>query len=265
MLPAIAVAADNGLGGAPYMGWSSWSCFYKAFTEADIRAEGDVLDNRLKKSGFVYVNVDAGWTDHCDEFGRSQPDPAKFAHGVAELAGYVHSKGLKFGLYSQPGIPLAAWKANGLILGTHYHLQDISDPSQPANTLGKEFVRIDMTRPGAAEYIQSNADLLTSWGIDFLKIDFVGPNNGKIKSDNRAEIAAWAAALKKNGRPVWLELSNNLSIDYIDDWRKSANGWRICSDIEFYKTKQLTNWSHVVRRFHDAPAWAEFAGAGGWN
>jgi alpha-galactosidase len=265
MLPMVAAAADNGLGQTPYMGWSSWSCFEKNFDEYKIQAMADCLASRLKQSGYVYINVDAGWTDHCDEYGRSQPDPAKFPHGLAALIDYVHSKGLKFGLYSQPGIPQAAWDANCQILGTSYHLHDVGDPSRMANTLGKGFVFLDVTKPGAAEYIQSNVDLMASWGIDFLKLDFVGPYSGKKQADNRAELALWSADLKKCARPIWLELSNNLNIDDIDDWRKDANGWRIEGDIETHQKGQLTNWNRIQRRFVKAPIWAEFAGPGGWN
>jgi alpha-galactosidase len=265
LLPLTTAAAENGLGDKPYMGWSSWSCFAKVFDEAAIHAEANVMAKRLKPYGYVYINLDAGWTDHCDEYGRSQPDLKKLPHGIAALADYVHARGLKFGLYTQPGIPKAAWDANGLILGTPYRLRDISDPSHPANTLGKEFVRIDMTKPGAQEYLKSNVDLMASWGIDFLKMDFVGPYNGKIKADTRAELAALADDLKKCGRPVWLELSNNLSIDYIDDWRRNANGWRIESDIEAHQKNALTTWDRVAKRFDREGDWAEFAGPGGWN
>ncbi|HUB26769.1 MAG TPA: alpha-galactosidase, partial [Tepidisphaeraceae bacterium] len=112
ILPLVAggaAGAENGLGDKPYMGWSSWSCFDKNINEAKIRAEADCLALRLKQFGYVYINVDAGWTDHCDQYGRSQPDDSKFPSGIKALADYVHSKGLKFGIYSQPGIPQVAY------------------------------------------------------------------------------------------------------------------------------------------------------------
>ena len=268
ILPLVAggaAGAENGLGDKPYMGWSSWSCFDKNINEAKIRAEADCLALRLKQFGYVYINVDAGWTDHCDQYGRSQPDDSKFPSGIKALADYVHSKGLKFGIYSQPGIPQVAYDANCPILGTSYHLHDVGDLSRLGNTLGKDFVFLDVTKPGARQYIQSNVDLLASWGIDFIKLDFVGPYAGKKQTDNRAELAVWANALKNCGRPVWVELSNNLDVAYIDDWRKDANGWRIEGDIEAHKKGILTNWAHVLRRFTRVVPWAEFAGPGGWN
>lgn len=260
------VDGDKDFASKPYMGWSSWSSLHKDVSEAIIKAQADVLDAKLKPFGYVYVNIDAGWEKGVDEAGRPKPNPKRFPNGMVALASYLHERGLKFGLYLNPGVPKAAWDANSAIAGTSFHVRDIADSTQPGNTLGRDAYKIDFSRPGAKDYIQSLADQYASWGVDFLKIDFVGPGGGRAKKvDNREEIHQWAAAIKQTGRPIWLELSNSLSFQYAREWRKYANGWRIDGDVEDYRVKTLTSWDKLCRRFDDAPQWAPFAGAGGWN
>jgi hypothetical protein len=260
-------AADNGLGDRPFMGWSSWSGFRKGFNEDAIAAQADVMAERLKPFGYTYINVDAGWNNEndFDANGRRLPDVKKFPKGIKWLADHIHAKGLKFGVYIEPGLPINAYKENGTVLGTEYRIASIAPTTQPANTLGRSFVRIDFTRAGAAEYVQSSADLLASWNVDFIKFDFVGPNTRRPKIDNRPDMEQWASALRKTGRPVWIALSNNLRIEDADEWRRVGNSWRIDNDIEGRGGKTLTDWPHIAGRFRDVPKWSKFAGPGGWN
>ncbi len=263
-LAAWPAAGEAPLAEKPYMGWSSWSFFRGRPTEGRVKAEADAMSARLKAYGYVYINVDSGWSEDFDGYGRARPDAARFPGGIAALAEYVHRKGLKLGIYLNPGMPKSVWDANSPIYGTPYHARDISDASQNGNTFGKAN-RIDYLKPGAAEYVQSCADLVASWGVDFIKMDFVGPGAGRVPADNRPDIQHWNAALKKTGRPVWLELSNSLDIRYVDFWKKYSNSWRIEADIEWYGGHTLTNWNRVSRRFDNAPNWAPHAGPGGWN
>src|SRR5205823_4626206 len=66
-------------------------------------------------------------------------------------------------------------------------------------------------------------------------------------------------------RVVWFELSNNLRAEDAEYWKTCSNGWRINGDVEIHKPTALTSWPLIARRFRDAPAWASFAGKGGWN
>jgi hypothetical protein len=260
--------------GPPALGWSSWSNTWNAhdkMNEDYIKAQADVMAVKLKSSGYTYINLDDGWSHGFDGHGRLQPDPRKFPNGIAALAAYVHAKGLKLGLYLTPGLRVDAWQGNGTVAGTNISLQSIADPTQTGSTQSKipgKAYHIDFTKPGAKEYIQSYADLLASWGVDYVKMDFVGPGGGNTKADTREDIRQWQAALKNTGRPIWLELSNKLSIENIDVWKANANGWRIENDVEAYNRSnpsKLTTWAKVSVRFSDAPKWAAFAGPGGWN
>jgi alpha-galactosidase len=251
----------------PPLGWSSWSRYHREVHEGEIRAQADVLAARFAPLGFAYVNIDGGWFHCCDEHGRVKADEQKFPSGIPALAAYVHGKGLKLGVYLHPGVQREAWQANGLVAGTKVHIRDITDVTRPGNTKESEpSYAIDYSKPGASEYIQGYANLLASWGVDYLKLDFIGSGRGSQKADNREDVAQWSAALQKTGRPIWFELSLDLDFAYASFWKAHANGWRINHDIEAYHGNVvLTNWSKVVLRFESAARWAPFAGPGGWN
>ncbi len=258
----------------PYMGWSSWSTMRLDPTAAKIKAQARILAARLKKYGYVYINIDSGWWKHAnrrwekggfDRYGRPQPDLRKFPGGIKPLAAYIHALGLKIGLYIRPGMPRSVWQANDPILGTRYRAREIATPSIPGNTRPDGSCGIEFNKPGAVQYLQSWANEFAAWGVDFLKVDWVGPGGGPVKADDRSWLAHFAQAVKRTGRPIWLELSSHLNIHYAALWRKYANGWRITGDIEAYGTPDLTNWLHVSYRFRAAAKWARFAGPGGWN
>ncbi|WP_328323067.1 MULTISPECIES: glycoside hydrolase family 27 protein [unclassified Streptomyces] len=251
----------------PPMGWSSWSFLRSKPTEQNIEAQGQAMhDSGLEAHGYQYVNIDAGWSDHLDAYGRDAWNPSSFPGGIPAVARHLHSRGLKLGIYLTPGIPKAAVDANLPIQGTRYHLADIADTTQPGNTHDDSW-RIDFSKPGAQEYVQGYADLFASWGVDYIKMDFVGPGGGLVPADDRPDIQAWHRALQHTGRPVNLELSNSLSLADADVWKANSNGWRIDGDIECYHctTVGLTDWAHILKRFTDVPKWAPYGSRGGWN
>ena len=269
-------AADNGLGRTPYMGWSSWSLEATKhpgyggedwLTAAHIKAQSDALHRTLQKHGYTYVNMDSGWQGGYDAYGRPTPDPKKFPAGIADVARYVHHNRQKLGIYWIPGVNGDLYDRNPPILDTPYHIRDIVfQPTRVATGWGFGD-KIDYSKPGAQEYINSVAAQFAAWGIDFLKLDGVTPgsdrNDGSI--DARPDVAAWGAALKRTGRPIWLEISWNIDRDYMADWRKSANGWRITDDVDTYGPT-LVGWSSIARCFATLPAWVPNAGPGrGWN
>ncbi len=268
----------------PYMGWSSWSTMRRHVTAAKIEEQARVMAERLKPFGYTYINVDSGWCNgyddkgeiypnHYDEYGRPIPNPIEFPDGMAAVATRVHALGLKFGIYLSPGLKVSLYEANSKILGTSHTLREIADTSRWGSTFahtGPQAFRgsyaIDYSKPGAQEFIQSEADLFASWGVDFIKMDWSTVREGAHPVDDRPEIEHWAIALKKTGRPIWLELSAGQNINYADFWTRYANGCRIDGDIEAYgKSPNLTNWRRIMTRFKDAPKWASYAGPGYWN
>jgi hypothetical protein len=266
VFPTLAAAANNGLGQKPYMGWSSWSSFHKGINEGLIRSEADAMAAQLKPFGYTYINMDSGWTTkNFDSNGRPTWDTSKFPSGIPALAAYVHSKGLKLGIYLKPGLSTTVLAANSVILGTNIHVRDIAIPNVPGDTETGDSVKIDFTKPGADTYVQSIVNQLASWQVDFVKMDFTGPGGGNIPADSREYLQHFMAAIEKINYPLWVELSNSLSFSNVTTWQQVANGWRIDGDIESGVSGTLTNWKNVSKRFHDAPKWAPFAAPGGWS
>ena len=284
---AKAAPASAPIAATPYMGWSSWSMqsssypglnpngSYSYLTEANVLKQTDALAAKLKKYGYDYVNIDAGWwmdnswTPGYDQYGRQTPDPVRFPHGMKSVADHIHAKGLKAGIYLPVGLEKGAygggtvpiWNAPGCTTA------DIVYPDLRTTNGWDSAYKLNFDNPCAQKYIDSQAQMLADWGYDFLKLDGVGP--GSFKSgdnyNNVPDVAAWHQALAATGRPIHFELSWSLDISHAADWKQYSNGWRIETDVECY-CNTLVTWDNSVKiRWNDAPAWSDKAGPGGWN
>lgn len=280
--PAVAEPAQASVSQAakPYMGWSSWSLQATNYpgvnpngpaswlTEANVVKQADVMAAKLKKHGYTYVNVDAGWNKEFDSYARPVADPAKFPHGVKWLADYVHRKGLKLGSYLPVGLNVLAYK-NGepTIYGTDCHTRDIVYPDLRTTNGWDQAYKIDFTKPCAQAYIDSLAALLASWGVDLLKLDGVGPGSfrGGENYDNTEDVKAFRQAIDKTGRPMEFIISWSLSPTRLDVWAANTNGWRVDTDVECY-CDTLVTWNNSVKqRWNDVVQWIPHAGPGHWN
>ncbi|MEV0175494.1 CBM35 domain-containing protein [Streptomyces sp. NPDC050803] len=282
-------AADTAaaLAAKPYMGWSSWSMQsskypglnpdgdYSYLTEANVLKQAGALAAKLKRYGYEYVNIDAGWwRDNAwkpgfDQYGRQTADPVRFPRGMRAVADDIHAKGLKAGIYLPVGLEKEAyndgrtpiWNAPGCTTADIVH-----DDLRTTNGWDSSY-KLDFARPCAQKYVDSQARMFADWGYDFLKLDGVGPGSGKYgdQYDNVADVAAWQRAIAATGRPIHLEISWSLDYGHVADWKKYSNGWRIDTDVECY-CNTLVSWENSVDdRFDDAPAWTRHAGPGGWN
>ena len=128
---------DKFLGMTPPLGWNSWNTFTWNINDQLIRESADAMvESGLKDAGYEYVVIDDCWSlKQRDEKGYLVPDPEKFPQGMKAVADYVHSKGLKFGMYS--------------CCGTH-------------TCAGY---------PGSFEHEFQDAETFASWGVDYLKYD----------------------------------------------------------------------------------------------
>lgn len=252
----------------PYMGWSSWSFLRSKVSEETVKAQVDALfAAHLPDYGYRYINLDAGWSEGYDEHGIPKTNLAKFPSGMDSLGQYLHAKGLLFGIYMNPGIDPKLYDANPVIEGTTAHIKDITITTLPGST-HKGSYKIDFSRPAARAYIFSILRQFARWKVDFVKLDFVGPGGGNLPADNRDEVRAWHQAILATHRPIWLELSNWMSIDQAPLWRATSNGWRIENDVECYPCGRstdpaikgnLTIWSKVSERFNDLRPWISYA------
>ena len=133
-LPPLGRIAPDNLAATPPMGWSSWNKFGDKIDDATVRAMADALvATGLRDAGYLYVNIDDGWQGQRDANGVLQPN-AKFPDMKA-LTAYVHSKGLKIGIYTSQG---------------------------PRTCAGYE---------GSYGHIQQDARTFADWGFDYLKHD----------------------------------------------------------------------------------------------
>jgi alpha-galactosidase len=165
-----AAAASNGLALSPPLGWTTWSSFQTEIDEESVKAMARIQASTLKPSGYVYVNVDAGWYANpdaeIDSNGRWVADAGKFPSGMKALGDYIHGLGLKFGIYVTPGIPALAAVFNTPIAGTPYRASEIAITSRvQATYVGGTMFYIDYTVPGSQEFVNSWADLFAVWGV----------------------------------------------------------------------------------------------------
>ncbi|WP_443043881.1 NPCBM/NEW2 domain-containing protein [Streptomyces sp. NBC_00322] len=189
--------AVDGLARTPQMGFNNWNSTYCGadFNEAMVKGIADTFVSQgLKAAGYTYVNIDDCWAlPNRDASGNLVPDPVRFPHGIKAVADYVHSKGLKFGIYSSAGTKTCD---------------------------GQGF-------PGGLGHERQDANLWASWGVDYLKYD----NCNNTGTDARQRYKAMADALKATGRPI-LHSICEWGVNQPWNWAAEyGNSWRTTFDI----------------------------------
>src|SRR2546429_672363 len=168
-LPALHKVADNALARTPPMGWNSWNKFAGRVEDAAVRGMADAMAaNGMKDAGYVYVNIDDTWQGEREKNGNITTNK-KFPDMKA-LADYVHSKGLKIGIYSSPG---------------------------PNTCAGYE---------GSYGHEEQDAKTYAEWGIDYLNYDWCGARNLYKDEEMQAVYQIMGEALLKVGRPILYSL-----------------------------------------------------------
>jgi len=269
LIATAAPAAEQPM--SPPMGWNSWDCFATTVTEAQTKAEADIMAEKLARHGWQYIVVDHQWYDPgargyqyrtgvpfvMDEWGRWDPATNRFpsaANGVGfkALADYVHGKGLKFGVHLMRGIPRQAVAENTPIKGTSRHAADIAD----TNSVCKwniDMYGVDMTKPGAQEYYNSVFERFANWGLDFVKVDDISRPYDAVQ---KAEIEAIRKAIDRTGRPMILSLSPGATpLKEGPHVRQHANMWRISDDF-------WDKWTELLAQFRRLRDWTPYCGPG---
>ncbi|HEX8474531.1 MAG TPA: glycoside hydrolase family 27 protein [Pyrinomonadaceae bacterium] len=214
----------------PPMGWNSWNKFACNVNETIIRETADAMvASGMKDAGYIYVNIDDCWHGKRDELGFIQPDPERFPSGMKALADYVHSKGLKFGIYSDAG-----WKTCG-------------------------------GRPGSRGYEYQDALTYAKWGVDYLKYDWC--NTEGLKAEGA--YLTMREALYAAGRPVVLSICEWGSDKPWDWGKKIGHLWRTTGDIYncFDCVKDHGTWKSwgVLQILDMQKGLREHAAPGHWN
>lgn len=272
-------AEDNGLERTPILGWSSWSFLREHPTAAKVEAQARALrQSGLERIGYNYINLDDFWYQcpgsqgpNVDRYGRWVTDSSIFpangdTNGMKVLADYIHSLGMKFGIYVTPGISKQAVSKNAPIQGTSYTAAQIAEPSvEEKNYNCHGMVRIDFSKPGAQEFINSWVDRFAAWGVDYIKLD--GTQNS-----NDADVKAWSNAIRQSRRPMVLDVTpGKFTRAIAATLMKYANQWVATPDIECYDCEKggtgypLTSWANIKIRFDRVAEWQPYAGPGGFT
>ena len=247
----------------PPMGWNSWDSFATTITEPQARAETDYIAAHLAVHGWQYMVVDIQWYEPnatgfdyrkgakltMDQYSRLLPAPNRFPSGFKGLSDYVHSRGLKFGIHMMRGIPRQAVTENTAILGSPAHAADIADTSSTCPWNG-DMYGVDMNKPGAQEYYNSEIQQFADWGVDLIKIDDLSrPYHGP-------EIEAIRKAIDLTGRPIVFSTSpGETPLAQATNISRYANMWRIADDF-------WDNWKSVLHQVFLCAKWAPYTGEG---
>ncbi len=275
---AVASAELNPLPGTdlkPALGYSTWSYLrLNVSTEADETEALALHDSGLQSLGYEYFNQDDGWYEcpgpqgpSVDAYGRWITEETAFPsgpdgeNGIAALARYVHGLGLRFGIYLTPGISKQAVAENTPILGTDDTAREIATRRRENNYNCGGMVGIDYARPGAQAFVDSIADELAGWGVDFVKLD-------GITNANAPDVAAWSEAIRQSGRPMQLDVTEgHFNLALADTLEEYATQWEYSPDIECYECEAegssypLTDYRNVKLRFAALDKWHAFSGA----
>ena len=222
-----AYSLDNGLARTPPMGWNSWNKFACDVNEQLIRETADAMvTSGMKDAGYVYLVIDDCWQIDRDAQGNILPDPHRFPSGMKALADYVHSRGLKFGLYSDAGT-LTCQK-----------------------------------RPGSRGYEFQDARQYAAWGVDYLKYDWcsTGTQNAP------ASYSIMRDALLKAGRPIVFSICEwGTSKPWLWA-KDVGNLWRTTGDIQdCWDCKRDWGGMGVVHILDLQDGLESYAGPGHWN
>jgi alpha-galactosidase len=229
----VAQSSSASVAQTPPMGWNSWNYFATKVDDKDIRAAADlIVSSGMRDAGYIYVNIDDTWEGERDASGVLHTN-SKFPDMKA-LADYVHSKGLKLGIYSGPGPKTCAGYAG---------------------SLGHE---------------EQDAKMYAEWGIDYLKYDLCSfipaVMQKQAPSDKAAQMRLMVAAydkmgkaLKATGRPIVFSLCQ-YGWDSPWEWAPELGGnlWRTTGDIE-------AHWQSIYDILSQQAGLASYAGPGHWN
>ncbi|GAA0953721.1 hypothetical protein GCM10009554_58490 [Kribbella koreensis] len=268
----------------PYLGWSSWSLQSTNYpgvnpdgpgsfiNEKNILTQANALATKLKPYGYEYINVDAGWQGGGDEYGRPIANPARFPRGMKAVGDDIHKLGLKFGIYTVVGLGFDVYREGNTPIfdAPGCFTRDIVYPDLRTTNGWDQAYKINYASPCAQKYADSIARTFASWGVDFIKMDGVGPGSWKGSPDdpnhnNTEDVESWWRAVQNAGRPMQYTLSWSLSHRYAETWKANSNGWRIDTDVECY-CDTIVRWTgSVVQRWWDVAQWVDDAGPGHWN
>jgi alpha-galactosidase len=227
LLAAPLAALDDGLARTPPMGWNSWNKFGCNVSEDLIKSMADAMvSSGMKDAGYQYIVIDDCWQISRDKEGNIIPDPQRFPSGMKALADYVHSKGLKFGIYSDAGTATC------------------------------------QKRPGSRGYEFQDARQYAAWGVDYLKYDWCNTST----QNAQASYSIMRDALKLAGRPIVFSICEwGTSRPWLWA-QNVGHLWRTTGDIvDAWDTGSRRGGLGVMQILDLQVGLESFAGPGHWN
>jgi alpha-galactosidase len=220
-------AQEVALARTPPMGWNSWNKFGCNVSEQLIREMADAMaDSGMRDAGYRFLVIDDCWQVARDSLGNIVPDPQRFPSGMKALADYVHSKGLKFGVYSDAG------------------------------TLTCQ------RRPGSRGYEYQDARQYAAWGVDYLKYDWCSHGS----QNSVASYSTMRDALEKSGRPIVFSICEWGSTEPWTWAPEVGNLWRTTGDIrDVWDSSGRRGGLGVVQILDRQVGLEAAAGPGHWN
>jgi alpha-galactosidase len=231
--------AQNGfdeLAKTPPMGWNSWNTFRLEINEDLVKEVADAfIEKGLKDAGYEFVVIDDGWQIDRDKEGNIVVNKDKFPSGIKDLADYVHSKGLKFGIYSDAG-----------------------------NLTCAGF-------PGSRGYEYQDARDYAAWGVDYLKYDWCHTGNQSAPDS----YALMKDALVKAGRPIIFSICEwGINEPWKWGSEIGGNLWRTtfdispcwdCGELMHVNGRQIENLIGFTKILDQQVGLSVYAGPGHWN
>ena len=216
----------------PPMGWNSWNCFQEKINEQQIKEIADAMvSSGMRDAGYQYLVLDDGWmAPERDANGRLQADPEKFPSGMKAIGDYIHSKGLKYGIYECRG---------------YLTCQRL---------------------PGSFEHEVEDMASFAEWGVDYIKLDACyAEKNGRLTTD---DLQVYKDAIEKTGRPMILSISDFGNGAWVWGGKNYGQLWRTGYDIYpwienvYHHAESSGGDSRIHPAFNGL--W-QFAGPGYWN
>lgn len=232
MASATSFAQQNSqLALTPPMGWNTWNIFQTKIDEPLLKSMVDAyVSSGMRDAGYQYFVLDDGWMGmERDANGSLVADPQKFPNGMKEFADYVHSKGMKFGIYNCAGTKTCAGY------------------------------------PGTRGHEYEDARLYASWGVDYLKFDWCNAEG----ENAREAYGTMSKALKATGRPIVFSLCEWGTNRPWVWGKNAGQLWRTTGDIGVAFDKPVTKngWTplSVLNILDRQDSIRQYAGPGHWN
>lgn len=222
----------------PPIGWNGWNSWARNIDEEKVIASANAMVSKgLSQHGWTYINIDDAWQgQRGGRFNAIQPNE-KFPR-FQEMINYIHSLGLKVGVYSTPWISsYAGYPGASSNQANGFFPDSVRDNKRAYRYIGKY------------RFEEQDAKQMAAWGIDYLKYDW----RLEVPSAERM-----SDALKQSGRDILYSISNSAPFAQVQDWARLTNSYRTGPDIR-------DSWNSLYTSAFTLDKWSPYGGPGHWN